>query len=103
MRENCSTLKWYSVCALTALFLWIQSAGAMNLYVSPDGSDSWSGKLARPNSARTDGPLASLAGARDAIRRLKLVVSITEPLQVIVADGTYTLNEPFVLTPPDSG
>ncbi len=103
MRENCSTFKWHLVCALGALFLWIQSAGAMNLYVSPDGSDSWSGKLARPNSARTDGPLASLAGARDAIRRLKLVVSITEPLQVIIADGNYTLNEPFVLTPPDSG
>jgi hypothetical protein len=75
----------------------------MNLYVSPDGSDRWSGKLARPNSMRTDGPLASLVGARDTIRRLKLVISITEPVRVIVADGTYTLTEPFVLAHQDSG
>ncbi len=30
-----------------------------------------SGKLTKPNANRTDGPLASLAGARDAVRKLK--------------------------------
>ena len=103
MKANCSPLKRYIICSLVLLFVWTQTARAVNLYVSPAGSDQWSGKLARPNSMRTDGPLASLAGARDAIRRLKLVISITEPVRVIVADGTYTLTEPFVLGPQDSG
>jgi hypothetical protein len=103
MRENGSTLKWYLVCALAVSFLWIQSAGALSLYVSPDGSDRWSGRLARPNSARTDGPLASLVDARDAIRRLKFQEQVTEPVRIIIADGTYTLAEPFTLTSQDSG
>jgi len=103
MRKNCSTLKQYMVCGVILSFIWIQPARALNLYISPDGSDSWSGKLSRPNSARTDGPLVSLAGARDAVRRLKLQQQLTESVQVIVADGTYTLAEPFILTPRDSG
>jgi hypothetical protein len=103
MRENRSMLKRYFICGVVLLFVWIHAAKAMNLYVSPDGSDSWSGKLAQPNNARTDGPLASLAGARDTIRRLKSQGQVTESVQVIVADGTYTLTEPFVLEPQDSG
>jgi hypothetical protein len=103
MRENCSMLKRYFICGVVLLFVPIHAAEAMNLYVSPDGSDSWSGKLAQPNGARTDGPLASLAGARDTIRRLKSQQQVTESVQVIVADGTYTLTEPFVLAPQDSG
>jgi hypothetical protein len=43
----------------------------MNLYVSPNGNDSWSGRLASPNRTRTDGPFATLERARDAIRALK--------------------------------
>ena len=41
------------------------------LYVSPNGNDTWSGKLVQPNEDKTDGPLATLTGARDAIRKLK--------------------------------
>ena len=37
-------------------------------YVHPKGNDAWSGKLAVPTADRTDGPKASLAGARDAVR-----------------------------------
>ena len=36
-------------------------------YVTPKGDDVWSGRLAAPNAGRTDGPKASLAGARDAV------------------------------------
>ncbi len=103
MKKNSSMLTRYFVCSVVLSLVWIQAANAMNLYVSPEGSDKWSGKLPKPNSAGTDGPLASLAGARDAIRRMKLTISITEPVKVIVADGTYTLTEPIVLEPQDSG
>ena len=75
----------------------------MTLYVSPDGDDRWTGKLARPNAGRTDGPLASLGGARDRLRQLRLIARIPEPVRVVIADGKYTLSEPFVLEPQDSG
>src|SRR5689334_8543500 len=40
----------------------------LDLYVAPDGDDRWSGRLAAPNAARTDGPFATLERARDALR-----------------------------------
>ena len=40
-------------------------------YVAVTGNDAWSGRLPRPNAKRTDGPIATLTGARDAIRKLK--------------------------------
>jgi len=76
---------------------------AAELFVAPGGKDAWSGTLSEPNASRTDGPLASLAGARDAIRALKRAGRFTEPLTVFVRGGTYFLAEPFVLTPQDSG
>ncbi|MHC4582868.1 MAG: hypothetical protein ACYS14_15560 [Planctomycetota bacterium] len=87
---------------MTLLFC-VQYAEAVTLHVSITGNDQWSGGLAQPNRERTDGPLASLSGARDAIRQLKSRGPITKPVRVIISDGTYTLTEPFVLTPKDSG
>jgi hypothetical protein len=34
---------------------------------------------------------------------MKTATTITEPVRVVVMDGTYILNEPFILTPRDSG
>ena len=75
----------------------------MVLHVAPDGDDGWSGRLRRPDRERSDGPLASLQGARDAIRRLKAQGPLAAAVHVLVADGTYTVAEPLVLTPEDSG
>jgi len=83
--------------------VWIQCTQAVILYVSPDGNDHWTGRLERPNKGRTDGPIGSLAGARDVVRRLKSQGPIAEPVRVVISDGTYTLAEPFILTPQDSG
>jgi hypothetical protein len=83
--------------------VWIQVAQAVNLHISPEGHDKWSGRLAQPNGAGTDGPLATLGGARDRIRRLRPIARIPEPIHVVIADGQYTLSKPFVLGPEDSG
>ena len=72
-------------------------------HVSPDGYDGWSGRLRTPNGAGTDGPLGSLVGARDAIRRLKFAGPLTTPVRVVVAGGTYRMTEPLVLTADDGG
>ena len=79
------------------------SAWAETFHVAPGGNDAWSGRLQRPNAEGTDGPLASLGGARDAVRRLKSQGPLGEAVRVVVADGTYALREPLVLGPEDSG
>src|SRR5581483_9741242 len=69
----------------------------------PNGNDAWTGTRAHPNPQHTDGPLASLAGARDAVRRLKERGPLSEPVHVVFAGGTYTLKEPVVFGPQDGG
>ncbi len=51
----------------------------------------------------SDGPVATLEQARDMIRAEKAKAALTEPVHVVIANGRYTLSEPFVLTPADSG
>ena len=69
------------------------------LYVAAnDGNDAWSGKLAKPNAAHSDGPLASLATARDRVRKTE-----GRGATVLVRGGTYLLREPLRLGPEDSG
>ena len=72
-------------------------------YLSPDGNDAWSGSLSRPNSDKSDGPLVTLVGARDKIRTLKSAKAIDEPVEVVVADGMYSMRQPLLLTEADSG
>lgn len=74
---------------------------ASTLYVSPQGNDSWSGKIAQPNAAGNDGPLATLAGARDAVRKIN--AGAKEAIHVIIADGFYPLSAAVVFEPQDSG
>ena len=71
------------------------------LYVSTEGRPEWSGRLPLPNAQSTDGPLSSLAAARDAIRKLREHGS-AEPVTVQVRAGTYRLSETFTLGAGDS-
>ena len=79
------------------------SAHAETLYVSPGGSDHWAGRTAHPNAGRSDGPLASPAGARDALRRVRAGGGGRGPVHVVIAGGAYPLASPLVLTPDDGG
>ncbi len=87
---------------MVALLLALSAvAAAETLYIAPNGNDAWSGTIQQPNTDKTDGPLASLNGARDRIRRIRAAAPTT--VRVIIAEGRYTLNEPLTLTPADSG
>ncbi|MGO9228353.1 MAG: IPT/TIG domain-containing protein [Bryobacteraceae bacterium] len=70
-------------------------------YVAPYGNDSWSGDLAAPNPASTDGPFATFDGARAAVRALNK----TGLSQVTVQfrGGTYFLPATEMFTAADSG
>ncbi len=73
------------------------------LFVSPDGNNSWSGKLEGPAEDRSDGPLASMTGARDRIRSLHAAGIPPCPIRVVFAGGTYQLTAPLLFLPEDSG
>lgn len=100
------TLCWVAVVGLIG---WAVAMGGapvkaneVVLYVAPGGNDAWSGKLSAVNAQRTDGPVASLAGARDAVRKVR-GESPDRPVRVVIAEGGYSLAEPVVFTPQDSG
>lgn len=72
-----------------------------DFYLSPDGSDEWSGTLAEPNAEGTDGPFASLERARDAVRVLKK--EKPAEIEVLVREGSYQLKDTVVFGLEDSG
>ena len=95
-----------SMAALFVLaFLQISHAAEpARLYVSPQGKDSWSGKLDSPNEGRTDGPFATLGAARQAIRAMKKAAGLPAGgVTVRIGPGEYYLEQGFELTAEDSG
>ncbi|MDZ4860049.1 MAG: right-handed parallel beta-helix repeat-containing protein [Candidatus Hydrogenedentes bacterium] len=78
-----------------------QATSSLTLYVAPNGNDAWTGALSAPNADGTDGPFATITGARDAIRRLKATVSA--PIDVQIRAGIYRIAEPLTFTSEDSG
>ncbi len=75
-------------------------------YVSPRGDDRWSGTVPAPSGTAgrgADGPFATLARARDAIRVLRAQGGVDGPIDVLVLGGTYRFSEPLVLDARDSG
>ena len=77
---------------ILTLFLPFVAQG-LDLHVSPKGDDHASGKA--------DAPLASLEGARQAVR--KLPRPLKEAVKVILAEGTYRINEAVSFETKDSG
>ena len=94
---------------LLAAAFWGAAAGAAateqetRLYVATNGNDAWSGTRLTPNAAGTDGPFATLEGARDAIRTLKGNKDPAIPITVFVRGGRYELSRTFALDNRDSG
>jgi len=96
----------YAVIAMLAGAALLGSAGAaggVTLYVNPDGCVQWSGRLEKRNATGTDGPLPSLADARDAVRKLRAAGPLKEPVRIIIAGGTYPLAATVMFSPEDSG
>jgi hypothetical protein len=71
-------------------------SSAIEFYVSPNGNDGWAGTIRKP--------YATLERARDAIRQWKQRQGgLKQPATVWLRQGTYSLSEPFILGPEDSG
>ena len=87
---------------LAALATTQTRAESLTFHVAPGGNGSWSGRLAEPNPAGTDGPLASIDLAQRAIRDLRKEGKVPGPVTVLIR-GSHQLASPIVFTPEDSG
>ena len=76
---------------------------AADFYAAPNGKDTWSGRLPAPNADATDGPLATLEGARAAVARLKSRGPLEKPVRVVLRGGAYRIAKPVVFRAEDSG
>jgi hypothetical protein len=71
----------------------------VTFYVATDGSDVWSGRLAAPNAAKTDGPFVTMKRAQAAARPAAAQGGVS----VVVRGGFYALAEPLTFGPTDGG
>ena len=76
----------------------------MNLFVSLNGNDKWSGKLPSPNKQNTDGPFRSIERAKNEIRlfnkngeKNKLLINVE------LRKGIYNIDETLDFDSLDSG
>ena len=77
---------------------------SLDLYVSTDGNDHWSGRIPRPAADRRDGPFETLVRARDEIRTLRLATGYPiGGITVWIGSGLYPLSTGFALDSQDSG
>jgi len=75
----------------------------IHLHVHPSlGSDAWSGTRPGPADGGADGPLATLEGARDALRRQRAAQPGPLPATIHLAPGTHRLTQPLRLDARDS-
>ena len=79
-----------------------ESPAKADFYVSVDGDDRWSGTLPVANAQSSDGPFATLARARDAVRELKRH-SPGRDVLVLIRKGLYRLEKTVVFGQGDSG
>ena len=78
-----------------------QAGQNADFFVATDGDDAWTGTLDSPNADGTDGPFATLARARDAVRVLKQGGD-RDDIVVRIRGGRYYLTETVVLGLEDS-
>jgi hypothetical protein len=72
-----------------------------DLYVSPRGNDAWSGRFPDPLADGSDGPKATLDGARQAVQAL-LHSQPPRDLLVMLRGGTYRMTQTVVFGLADS-
>lgn len=83
-----------SLCLLLCGPIFTSLVSAIDLYVSPSGSDS--------NAGGAGAPLHTLTKAQQVVQNA-IALSMTENITVHIADGTYILSKPLVFTSKDSG
>ncbi len=95
-------MKYSCECILVVLLWCSLSVGAATttIHVAPNGNDGWSGALAAPNAGGTDGPKATMAGAREGVRARG---KDSPGARVLIQQGEYFITEAITFGPEDGG
>ena len=103
--DNAVVTTYNGVEASPSALITVQGAAplptAVTLYVAPNGSDLWSGRLPSPNASNTDGPFATLDGARAFVQSINQVGF--KQIDVQIRNGTYYLPSTVMFSAADSG
>ena len=75
---------------------------SIELYIASNGNDEWTGRLSKPNSDKSDGPLATLNAARVKVREY-ISGGLPGPMTVWIRGGEYVLDSTIIFGPEDSG
>src|SRR5689334_2799997 len=98
MKNLAKHLVWLTAVLQLNLF-----SAPLNLFVAPNGKDTWSGRMAEPRAGATDGPFATLPAALNAARAARQNNQASDGITIWMRGGTYELSKPILLTPEDSG
>lgn len=93
---------WVSASLGIAQALAVPSQTPVEYYVSPQGDDSWTGKLASPNGAKTDGPFRTVEHARRTIAQIDIRTRGKE-IVVWLREGNYRLKDTLRFIGPGWG
>ncbi len=95
---------WCVARTLALLFVLLMAwpAAGVTFYVAPDGSDAWSGMLAKEDGAGSDGPFATLERAQEAVRA-EVAAGLEEDVKVRIRGGTYYVPAGLSFGIEDSG
>jgi hypothetical protein len=100
--SRAATLSSFFIAGCLGVAASVSAPGAV--YVSTQGNDAWSGIRARPNLAKSDGPVRTLPRALAIVRAARHSAGGPSATATIsLAAGIYELSEPLVLGPEDSG
>ncbi len=105
--RSCNPSNSMAVIVVALMVIALPSLGAgkrLEYYVATNGNDRWSGRLAAPNAAGTDGPFATLEHARDAARTVRQgAQSKDSSVTVNLRGGIYPIVRTFALESQDGG
>jgi hypothetical protein len=79
----------------------VEKSEPADFFISLQGKDTWSGILADPGE--NDGPFATVARARDAVRELRKTQKEPRRVRVVLRGGTYYPDAPLEFGAEDSG
>lgn len=90
-----------AVCLLVKL---AHAADPADIYVSPQGSDEWSGSSAVPTPDNAEGPVATIGRAQELVRALRATQPAREqPVVVALRGGRYELPATLQFSASDGG
>jgi hypothetical protein len=76
---------------------------AGDFFVAPNGNDSWTGLLPEPNATHTDGPFASVSGAKLVVFEMLRRGRFDRRVNVWLRGGRYHLTSPLTFDQHESG